>query len=135
MTNAFKLGPVLQREYDTLAIMVTLYCKDHHQGIAPCPECAAFLQYATMRLDRCPYGEDKPTCSRCPVHCYKPFEKALAKTVMGYAGPRMIFRHPIMAIRHLIHERCRPEAGKPPNDKSNRHQRQLAVGEPRSPKD
>lgn len=128
MTQPIILGPRLTREYDTMALMVGLYCRDHHGSESPCPECREFLEYARMRLDRCPYGEDKPTCSRCPVHCYKPEPKALAKTVMRYAGPRMIWRHPIIAIRHLLHERGEM-AGKPPRDMSNRRQRQKKGGE------
>lgn len=123
MKQPIVLGPKLSREYHTIALMVELYCRKHHQAEEPCPECQEFLDYAKMRLDRCPYGEDKPTCSRCPVHCYKPTEKAFAKTVMRYAGPRMIWQHPIIAIRHLLHERGEV-AAKPPKDNSNRHHRQ-----------
>jgi len=28
-----------------------------------------------------------------------------AKIIMRYAGPRMLFNHPIMAIKHLIQKR------------------------------
>ena len=38
----------------------------------PCEECRRFLDYAERRLEKCPYGEAKPTCARCPIHCYKP---------------------------------------------------------------
>ncbi len=27
------------------------------------------------------------------------------RVVMRYAGPRMLFRHPILAVRHLLDER------------------------------
>jgi len=30
------------------------------------------------------------------------------KTVMSYAGPRMIFKHPILAIYHVLDGRRKP---------------------------
>ncbi|MDJ0698231.1 MAG: nitrous oxide-stimulated promoter family protein [Woeseiaceae bacterium] len=94
----------LERERVTMEKMVDIYCADHHEGSAGdlCPECSAFLEYAEVRLDKCPYGEDKPTCSNCPVHCYKAPQREYARRVMRYAGPRMLLRHPILAIAHMI---------------------------------
>ncbi len=34
------------------------------------PSCAALLEYATRRLERCVFGDAKPTCANCLVHCY-----------------------------------------------------------------
>ena len=87
-----------------MAKMVGIYCSAHHDssGNDLCTECRTFLDYADVRLDKCPYGEDKPTCSNCPVHCYKPAERAQAKEIMRYAGPRMLFRHPLLAIAHKL---------------------------------
>jgi len=94
----------LGREFTTMRRMVGLYCQAHHAADAarPCPQCAAFLDYAARRLDKCPYGEDKPTCANCPVHCYKPAPREFARDVMRYAGPRMMTRHPWLALMHLI---------------------------------
>lgn len=88
--------------------MVGLYCRDQHGSRAgrPCAECGEFLEYAARRLDKCPYGDTKPTCAKCPVHCYKPAQRARAKAVMRYAGPKMLLRHPLQAIAHLI-DGCR----------------------------
>jgi hypothetical protein len=83
--------------------MIRLYCRDHH---APteilCPDCAALSAYASGRLARCVYGEGKPTCAHCPIHCYRPEMRARIREVMRYAGPRMLLHHPVMAIRHLL---------------------------------
>ncbi|MEG0375126.1 MAG: nitrous oxide-stimulated promoter family protein, partial [Raoultibacter sp.] len=35
-------------------------------------------------------------------HCYKPEEREKIRAVMRHAGPRMMTKHPIAAIRHLI---------------------------------
>ena len=114
----------LLREFNTISAMVEIYCKAHHQGFSgkPCQDCQDFVEYAHTRLDRCPYGQDKPTCNKCPVHCYKPHMKAKAREIMIYAGPRMLLPHPIMAIRHLLSER-HDAPGKPPAESSNRHLR------------
>ena len=41
---------------------------------------------------------------KCPVHCYRPEMREQIRKVMLWAGPRMIWYHPVDAIRHLIRE-------------------------------
>jgi len=86
-----------------MAAMIRIYCRDNHgSGGEICHECAELKVYAEKRLEKCPYQEDKPTCANCPIHCYKQDRREQVKAVMRYAGPRMIFKHPIFAIRHII---------------------------------
>lgn len=94
----------LARERRTVEKMVGLYCAARHtvNRDQPCPECRRFLDYAATRLAKCPYGALKPTCANCPVHCYKPAQRAQVKAVMRYAGPRMLFRHPLLALAHKL---------------------------------
>jgi hypothetical protein len=94
----------LAREFLTMRHMVDLYCRDHHGEAAPhpCPDCAGFLAYAECRLAKCPYGQEKPTCSNCPIHCYKKAPREFAKEVMRYSGPRMMTRHPVLALLHVL---------------------------------
>ncbi|NQV31992.1 MAG: nitrous oxide-stimulated promoter family protein [Phycisphaeraceae bacterium] len=91
----------IQREQRTVAAMIRLYCRDHHGTGALCTDCDALLVYAMKRLEACPFGALKPTCSKCHIHCYKPRMREKVTTVMRYAGPRMIRHHPLMALRHL----------------------------------
>ena len=77
-----------------------------------CPECAALLDYAHRRLDSCRFGNGKPSCRKCPVHCYRADMRERIRTVMRWAGPRMIFHHPIAATRHLLRELRSPEPPK-----------------------
>jgi hypothetical protein len=104
--------PRLERERRTMAAMIAIYCRAHHvaaaEGRALCPDCAALLAYATARLERCPYGGAKPTCARCSVHCYATARRAQVRRVMRYAGPRMLARHPWLALRHLLDGLRRP---------------------------
>jgi len=96
--------PRLARELKTIRAMVRIFCRDHH-GVAAsgalCVECAALLNYATRRLDRCVFGDDKPTCANCKVHCYSAAMRERVRDVMRYAGPRMVWRHPLLAAVHL----------------------------------
>ncbi len=120
------LNGKLQQEFQTITAMVKIYCKAHCKAkgnINECTHCRSLLTYAETRLDRCPYGQQKPTCNKCPVHCYKPELKEKVREVMRYSGPRMLLPHPIIAIRHLIVERSSKEVGKPPAAASNRHLR------------
>ncbi len=95
--------PRTKRESKTIEAMIRLYCHDHHGSKDElCPECSDLWDYALVRLDRCPFRENKPTCAKCPVHCYKPEMREKVKAVMRYAGPRMLRRHPVLAVLHLI---------------------------------
>lgn len=101
--------PRLQREHLTMQRMVEIYCRDHHGAAEPCGECSAFLDYAERRLEKCPYGERKPTCAKCPIHCYKRAQREQAQAIMRYAGPRMTFRHPWLSLTHLLDKLRRVE--------------------------
>ena len=92
----------LGRERRTLQAMIRIYCNGTHgTGEALCEDCCGLQDYALARLERCPFGPGKPKCSACPVHCYKPAMRERIKDVMRYAGPRMLARHPAMAVQHL----------------------------------
>ena len=89
------------REFQTLEAMVRVYCRDRHGRRGEvCEDCQGLLDYAHVRLQRCRFGEEKPTCAKCPVHCYQPSRREQVKTVMRYAGPRMVWKHPLMSLRH-----------------------------------
>lgn len=92
----------LNREWRTMAAMVQIYCAGAHGNERLCPECQTLLDYATLRLQRCRFGEQKPTCANCPVHCYAPAPKEEMRRVMRYAGPRMLLRHPVLSLFHWL---------------------------------
>jgi len=122
------LPDLLGLEFKTIKAMVKIYCQAFHPSLendnAICECCNAFLIYANEKLDRCPYGQHKPTCNRCPIHCYKSEQREQARTIMRYAGPRMLLKHPILAFKHLRAEK-RPVTTEIPDKASNRHQRKL----------
>jgi predicted amidophosphoribosyltransferase len=95
--------PRMARENRTIDVMINMYCHGQHgarDGL--CPECGELLEYARMRLDRCRFQEGKTTCANCPTHCYRPHMRERVRAAMRYAGPRMLLRHPILALCHLI---------------------------------
>lgn len=95
--------PRLARELATLSAMFAINCRElHGTGEALCDQCAELLVYATRRLDRCVFGDDKPTCAKCTVHCYSADKREEVRAVMRFAGPRMIWRHPVLAVRHVL---------------------------------
>ncbi len=92
-----------EREKKMVSLMIGLYCRKNHHGKGGlCEECKQLNEYACLRSDKCPFMETKTFCSNCRVHCYQPDMREKIKAVMRFSGPRMIFSHPIMAIRHLI---------------------------------
>lgn len=100
------------REKRTISQMVALYCAGNHEpasrteiahcGERVCPDCAAIDAYAILRTERCRRMDVKISCEKCGNHCYPPEKREKIRAVMRYAGPRMLGKHPIAAIRHLI---------------------------------
>jgi hypothetical protein len=103
MAAGAPLPPNIRRDQKTVAAMLEIYCVDHHgaRSRGLCPDCAALLSYARARLACCPFGAEKTTCRECPIHCYRADERAAMRNVMRYAGPRMLGRYPLLALRHL----------------------------------
>jgi predicted amidophosphoribosyltransferase len=94
----------MSREHKTMEAMIGIYCRGRH-GTAEnrlCSECKALVAYAHQRLDRCPFQENKTTCANCPVHCYNPDIREKVRGVMRYAGPRMAYVHPFLALLHFV---------------------------------
>jgi hypothetical protein len=103
----------LAREARSVRVMLELYCRDHHRpGPVPCAACDELWRYVQERLARCPFAADKPTCARCTVHCFQPAMRERIRAVMRHAGPRMTWRHPVLALRHLIDGRRKPPTRK-----------------------
>jgi hypothetical protein len=91
------------REKKTVEAMMHIYCRGRHKTRnALCDDCSDLLDYARRRLDKCPFQEGKTSCGNCRVHCYKPDMRWKIRDVMRYSGPRMLYRHPVLAVYHTI---------------------------------
>lgn len=92
----------IEREKRVVARMIDLYCRKNLKVAELPEEYRELLSYAHKRLEGCKFGEAKPACKRCPIHCYKPSMRDKIRAVMRWAGPRMLLYNPIAAIRHLL---------------------------------
>lgn len=92
------------RESATVLAMIRIFCHGSHdtRGSGLCPLCNQLRDYVQVRMDRCPFRGDKPTCVKCPVHCFKPEMRERVRQVMRYAGPRMPIRHPYLTLMHFL---------------------------------
>ena len=104
-TRMIEEHPRMTRENRTVTAMIELYCRKRHGRGELCADCRELADYAGGRLLKCPFQENKTVCSRCAVHCYQPVMRERIRIIMRYSGPRMIYHHPILVIRHLIDKR------------------------------
>lgn len=97
-----------REELVTVGEIIKIYCRGHkhrrEDGADLCPDCQAMADYALVRLEKCPRMDIKTFCSVCPIHCYGKQEAAKIKEIMRYGGPRMLWHHPLMALRHMFIE-------------------------------
>lgn len=91
-----------EKEKEIVSLMILLYCKKNHGNNNLCKDCKKLKDYAQLRSDNCPFMETKTFCSNCKVHCYKSEMRKKIREVMRFSGPRMIFYHPFIAVRHII---------------------------------
>lgn len=92
-----------EREKKMVSRMIALYCKKKHGTRKElCGDCAALEAYARQRSEKCPFMETKTFCSNCKVHCYRPDMREKIREVMRFSGPRMLFYHPVAAVRHVM---------------------------------
>ena len=94
----------LEKENKTIAIMIKIFCGANHGTDRKllCPACTELSDYAKERLNKCPYGENKGASSKCKIHCYKSGMRKQITEVMCFSGPKMITKHPLLAINHML---------------------------------
>ena len=99
-----ELSARLSRECQTIEAMIRMYCSEHHwqQSKGLCRECRELYDYTLARIEHCPHEENKPSCAKCPIHCFRADMRERTKTVMRYAGPRMLLRHPVLSLLHYL---------------------------------
>lgn len=85
------------REKAVVALMIKIYAQQHDDIVAN-----KLLAYVNERIDKCPLMAKKTFCSRCKIHCYQTYYRQQIKKVMRYSGPRLIFYHPLLVIKHMM---------------------------------
>ncbi len=107
----FLLKSRREREKIIVSEMIRMYCAGNHPNhVGLCEQCLGLSVYSEKRLLSCMYGDKKPVCKECPVHCYSPQKRGQMKHVMRYSGPRMIYRKPAYAILHIFDNLTAPKS-------------------------
>lgn len=86
----------IDQEKKLIAMMIAIYENGNHVDLTELKD------YAFKRIECCPPKEEKTFCSTCPIHCYQKEYRVKIKEVMKYSGKRMLLKHPIVTIKHLI---------------------------------
>jgi len=102
--NTQQIQEKREHEKTIVNLMIRIYCNGNHgtkHGML-CDSCEQLKNYANARTEHCPNMQTKTFCSNCSTHCYKPEMIEEIRKVMRWSGPRMIFYHPVLAVRHVI---------------------------------
>ena len=90
------------KDIEIVTMMIEIFCRKKHKSRKRlCEECQQLADYAKARRENCPFGDQKTFCSNCKIHCYKPAMREKISQVMRFSGPRIMFYHPIVAMRHV----------------------------------
>ena len=92
----------IEREKQTVRKMIELYSRHHLHQDNLSEDYQHLADYAWQRLDHCRFGERKPVCKACPIHCYAPKEREEIRKVMRWTGPRMMIYAPKAAFIHTF---------------------------------
>lgn len=116
--NTNNLSRKEKKELKILALFTSVYCRDHHltarsaltdipDSLAQlrhymcCESCQIFLRYAIQRRIKCPL-EDKPSCRKCHIHCYRPADRLQVQQVMRYSGKALIKKGRLDLVWHYL---------------------------------
>ena len=96
----------IEKEKSVVALMLRHYCHRYHTPDDDnlCADCDGLMKYAMERLSHCRWGNSKPSCRKCPIHCYAPARREEIRRVMRVMGPKMLFIDPLAAIAHAWRE-------------------------------
>lgn len=108
-----------EKEKKLIPKMILIFCRSKHKikrkfegvsGNEICEDCKKLRDYALLRLEKCPFKENKQFCNFCKIHCYNPDMREKIKNVMKFVGPRLLLSHPFFTISHalqLIKHKCK----------------------------
>lgn len=96
----------INKEKDIVKTMIAMYSKGHDKvPFDENKEMQNLYAYCQLKLSKCPFKDKKKFCSNCTIHCYEITRRNQIKKVMKYSGPRMIFKHPILLIKHCLQKK------------------------------
>lgn len=105
------------KDIGVLAVFIGAYCKVNHGdaarrkfesvryfidgGPSLCDECRSLIGYAIGKHMACPY-DPKPTCRKCPTHCYRNEYRDKWREIMRFSGPYLIKRGRLDLLLHYM---------------------------------
>lgn len=99
-----------EKDIVVLADFVAIFCRENHANeskdafaikderlskiledkeLKLCRQCHKLLSHGAAKLMLCPY-DPKPTCKKCPTHCYAPGYRERIRKVMRFSGMYLI---------------------------------------------
>jgi hypothetical protein len=90
------------REQKTVEAMIRIYCISIHHQKELCEKCSKLMEYSKIRIEKCRFGNEKPACNACTVYCYAREMRENIREVMRFSGPKMVYKHPVMALLHVL---------------------------------
>ena len=91
------MGSKVEKDLKVLEKFIQVYCETKHSTRGKpdprelCEECSKTLDYSIHRREVCPL-DPKPTCKKCPTHCFAPFYRQRIRQVMRFSGMHLIKR-------------------------------------------
>ena len=92
----------IEYEYELVCQMIDLFARKNDTYSTE--EIGELKAYVKERLISCKNRPNKPFCSYCKIHCYKPKMRDMIREIMRFSGPRFIFYRPYESIKHLLHK-------------------------------
>ena len=115
-----RLSRKKRKDARVLANFVRIYCREQHKEMEKepfhiqdeelqaeladlklCPECSRLLEHGLAKLSLCPY-EPKPTCRKCPTHCYAPGYRERVRGVMRFSGMYLVKHGRLDLLLHYL---------------------------------
>ena len=97
--------PQIEYEKHIVGLMIELYCRRKHNTSKNqlCEECSKLKLFCHIKLQKCPFGDNKGACSDCEIHCYRNTpEREKIREIMRFSGPRMMLYYPKDSLLHII---------------------------------
>jgi hypothetical protein len=116
MVSMERLSGAMIKDLRVLTEFVELYCRSKHGDarrtkidtsflaggtVHLCGECSALVNHAAEKRQHCPL-DPKPSCKKCPVHCYGNDYRRRIREVMAFSGRRMILRGRLDYLVHFL---------------------------------
>ena len=69
--------------------------------VSLCEDCERLFNHGIAKLMQCPF-DPKPSCRKCPDHCYAPKYRQQIKEVMRFSGTYLVSRGRLGLLFHIF---------------------------------